>query len=440
MLVKQINHVTRQHMQSTQVQRSIKTVHAALAGINPRGIQSVRADVDLSTVRDLIEGVNLAFAAYRKNNDTEIAELRGGIDKMAIQMAGREMLGGAGDSAAEQRPVYAARGLRSAEIAAHYKQRAQAAGEDRNATLADFMRGVAGMKTTEAVKASLSAGTDTAGGYAVPSVVMPSILDAMVDQSALLAAGASILPLGGAKSITVAGIDTLPVPAWRQELGAVAESEPTFRAVTGKPRSLACIVRISRELLADADDVSRALTLAISQAFAQELDRVGLIGSGTDPEPLGLYGRDTIKKIKQAGATFGYADLLAAYQTQLEGKAPAPTAAIMAPRTLVGLASLTDTTGQPLAAPPLLSGVRQMATNGVPVNLGTGKANSLAFVGNFSTMQFVMRENLNIGVLREAYARTGEIGFLCHARADLIVSYPQAITIIEGVTSAAAKA
>lgn len=135
---------------------------------------------------------------------------------------------------------------------------------------------------------------------------------------------------------------------------------------------------------------------------------MGLIGSGTDSEPLGLYGRDTIKKIKQAGATFGYADLLAAYQTQLEGKAPAPTAAIMAPRTLVGLAGLTDTTGQPLAAPPPLSGVRQMATNGVPVHLSTGNANSVAFVGNFSAMQFVMRENLNIGVLREAYARTGE--------------------------------
>lgn len=408
---------------------------------NPRGIRFVRAEVP-TDVRAAIEGMTTAFSAFKDKHQAEVDELRTAVDSFAIAMAAQQMNGNVGGAAgrAEQQPVYAARGLRSPEIAAHYNKRAQAADEDKNVTLADFMRGVAGMKTTEGVMASLAVGTDTAGGYAVPNVVMPKILDALVDQSALLTAGAGILPLDGAKSITVAGIDTLPVPAWRQELGAVAESEPTFRALTGKPRSLACIVRISRELLADADDVSRALTLAISQAFALELDRVGLVGSGTDPEPLGLYGRDTIKKIKQAGATFGYADLLAAYQTQLEGKAPAPTAAIMAPRTLVGLAGLTDTTGQPLSAPPLLSGVRQMATNGVPVDLGTGKASSLAFVGNFSTMQFVMRENLNIGVLREAYAKTGEIGFLCHARADLIVNYPQAITIIEGVTSKAAKA
>jgi HK97 family phage major capsid protein len=49
-----------------------------------------------------------------------------------------------------------------------------------------------------------------------------------------------------------------------------------------------------------------------------------------------------------------------------------------------------------------------------------------------------MRERLNIGVLREAYAKTGEIGFLCHARVDVVAYYPQAITVIEGVASPAA--
>ncbi|MGS0895532.1 Arm DNA-binding domain-containing protein [Burkholderia stagnalis] len=46
------------------------------------------------------------------------------------------------------------------------------------------------------------------------------------------------LSLSAARAATA----TLPVPAWRQELGAVAESEPTFRAVTGKPRSHASSV------------------------------------------------------------------------------------------------------------------------------------------------------------------------------------------------------
>lgn len=404
-----------------------------------RGIQMVRAEGATPEIKALVDGVNKALAQFKETHQAEIAELRDAVDAHSILIASRQMHGHASgaDTVIEQQPVHAAAGLRGGAIAAHYKQRAKAAGEDDSITLVDFMRGVAGMKCTDAVKASLAVGTDSAGGYAVPNIVMPGILDALVDQSALLTAGASIKPTGGAKTITTAAVDSLPHPAWREELGAVAESEPTFRAVVATPRSLACIVRISRELLADADDMNRAITLAVSQAFAAELDRVGLVGSGTAPEPLGLYGMSGIAKIQQKGTAFAYADMLAAYQAQLEHKAPAPTAAIMAPRTLVGLGGLVDTTGQPLNPPPLLAGVRQLSTNGVPVNLGTGNAESLVFIGNFNTVQYTMRESLNIGVLREAYAKTGEIGFLCHARVDVIATYPQAITVIEGVTSAA---
>ncbi|CAM2158396.1 Phage capsid protein [Paraburkholderia tropica] len=404
----------------------------------PRGIQAVRAQGGNPDVKTLIEGIGTAFAAFKETHQAEIAELRDAVDSHSVLMAAQQMNGSAGGVAVreEQQPIYAARGLRAAQISAHYNKRAKAAEEDPSINMADFLRGVAGMKCSDAVKASLAVGTDSAGGYAVPNVVMPKILDALVDQSALLTAGAGILPVtDGAKSVTVAGIDTLPTPAWRNELGAVAESEPTFRGVVATPRSLACIVRISRELLADADDVSRAVTQAISQAFALEFDRVGLVGSGAAPQPLGLYGTEAVTKIQQAGAKFAYSDMLAAYQTQLEHKAPAPTAAIMAPRTLVGLAGLVDTTGQPLNAPPLLAGVHQISTNGVPVNLGDGNAKSLVFVGNFSTVQYALRETLNIGLLREAYAKTGEIGFLCHARVDVIANYPQAITVIEGVAS-----
>ena len=296
-----------------------------------------------------------------------------------------------------------------------------------------MMRGIAGMKTTDAAMASLSEGTNSQGGYAVPNIVMPGILDALAEQSALLRAGASILPIDeGAKTVTTAAIDTLPTPTWRQELGDVGETGPTFRAVVQTPRSLACIVRISRELLADAADMDRALRTAIAQAFAAELDRVGLVGSGTAPEPLGIQGTSGVNTFAQAGATFAYRDLLTAYQTSLDHRAPAPTGAVV-PRTLINLAALADTTGQPLNPPALLNGVSMLPTTGVPVDLGAGDDESLAFVGDFRVVQFGMREALSIQLLREAYSKTGEIGFLCHVRADLAVLYPAAISVITGV-------
>lgn len=420
-------------------------------GTIQRGAFAVRAQANMTEFKALVEGVATAFSDFKAKNNAkvdglaaDVQDIQAAIDKMTVQIAGGVGPGYNADGSpselgVEKQPIHASSGLRGGQISAHYHKRAQEAqsnhfGEHVRTDLADFMRGVAGLPCSDFVKASLSEGQDKAGGYAVPAIVMPTILDALADQSALLAAGASILPVGGAKSVTTAAIDTLPKPAWRLELGEVQESEPTFRAVNAVPKSLSTIVRVSRELLMDAEDLPRALVQAISQAYALEFDRAGLVGSGIDPEPLGLYGMAGVKKIQQAGAKFAYADILAAYQAQLEASAPAPTSVIMAPRTLVGLAGKVDTMGQPLNAPALLDGVARRTTNGVPVNLGDSADKSLAFVGSFNTLQFALREAFNIQRLSEAYAKTGEIAFLCHARVDVIANYPQAITVIEGVT------
>ena len=53
--------------------------------------------------------------------------------------------------------------------------------------------------------------------------------------------------------------------------------------------------------------------------------------------------------------------------------------------------------------------------------------------GNVNTVRYVIRECLNIGVLREAYANTGEIGFLCYARVDVVAYHPQGTMVIENV-------
>lgn len=52
---------------------------------------------------------------------------------------------------------------------------------------------------------------------------------------------------------------------------------------------------------------------------------------------------------------------------------------------------------------------------------------------NFPKMQFMMREQMSIQVANELFAGTGEIGFICHARADVAVMYPKAIAVVTGV-------
>lgn len=315
-----------------------------------------------------------------------------------------------------------------------------AAAYDRDdVSLTDFVRGAAGMRTTQAVRNALSVGTDTAGGFSVPSLVMPGILEALVPASSVLSAGAPIVLMDqGAKSFTTAVFDAIPTAAWREENGALAESEPTFRGVQATPRSLSFIFKVSRELLMDSPNMEQALTMAIAQSFARELDRVALRGSGTAPQPRGLLNTSGVNPVANGAngaALAGYANLFSAVQSILNANAPMPTAAIMAPRSLVKLGGLTATDGQPVNVPPMLQPIRMLHTSQVPVNLTVGTSNDCSeiYVGDFTRMAFMMRESMSIQPLNEKYADNGQIGFACHVRADISVFYPAAFAIVTGV-------
>lgn len=306
-------------------------------------------------------------------------------------------------------------------------------------SMTDFMRGAARMRTSEAAQRALSVGVDSAGGYAVPTVLMPGILSALAPASSLMTAGATILPLPGTgKSFSIAGIDALPTAAWRNENAAVAESEPTFREIVLTPRSLSFMVKISRELLADGLGVDAGLYQAIGQAMAKEIDRTGLRGSGTAPEPRGLLNISGVHSVTNgaAGASLsGYANIFSAAQSILAADGAMPTAAIMSPRSLVKLGGLTDTTGQPLRVPAMLESVRLVSTSQIPNNLTVTTSNDCSeiYVGDFSQFVFGMREQVSVQVLEERYADYGQIAFVVHARLDVAVTNPKSFAIVTGV-------
>jgi HK97 family phage major capsid protein len=330
----------------------------------------------------------------------------------------------------------------SADFAKHFRtdeQYNRAGDENGVMNLSDFFRGVAGMKTTPAVSNALSVGTDAGGGFTVPSILMPGILSALTPVSSLLTAGVGIVMLEeGAKTYTTAGINAIPVASWRLEAGTLATSDATFRAVVATPKSLAFQFKISRELLADGQGIETALFQAIAQAFAKELDRAGLRGSGVNPEPRGLLntvGVQAITNGANGAALASYANMFSGVQAILQADAPMPTACIMSPRSLVKLGQLVTTTNEYLEPPTMLGNVKQIATSQIPntLTVGTSSDCSEIYLGDFSNMLFAMREAVSIQMLREAYAGTGEIGFACHVRADVLVNYPQAFAVVTGV-------
>jgi len=314
--------------------------------------------------------------------------------------------------------------------------------ELRDLKMGDLVRGIAGQKTSDLARKALSVGTDASGGHMVPTVLMPGILQALTANSSLLEAGARIVPVDaladGAKNYTIAAVNAVPTAAWRAEAGNVAESDPTFRAVVATPRSLAFFFKVSRELLADAANLERVLPVVIGQSMARAMDRAGLMGSGTAPEPRGiknLSGIQTVTNGTNGASLASFANLMAATRAILNVDGPMPTAAIMAPRTLVGFGSLVDSTGQPLERPPILRDLQMISTSQIATNLTVGSSTDATdiYMGDFSRCAFVMREAVSIQRLNELFAGTGEVGFVCHARVDFIAEYPTTLALISGV-------
>ena len=301
----------------------------------------------------------------------------------------------------------------------------------------DIVRGMATGKATPDVRNALSEGTDSAGGFTVPAILLPQLIDRMRAQQVCIKAGARTLMLDTMKT-SIARLDTDPTAAWRNENAAVANSDAVFSAVVLQPRSLAVIVQLSMELLEDSINLNEAMQLAFSGSFAVELDRAALFGTGTPPQPLGIFNTAGIGLVSMGvnGALLtNYDPFVDAWQILADANSPEPTAAIMAPRTSAKAAKLKDTQNQPLRKPPLIEALPMYSTTSTPITQTQGTSNiaSSVIVGDFSQLLFGIRTDLRIQLLRELYAATGQYAFLCHLRADVAVEHPQAFCKIIGV-------
>lgn len=407
-------------------------------------------DVDMSQLANTLGSIADGFEQFKSNIDSR-------IDRIETKLVRPGAFTGTGDSQPEPgEPILidAESGKRLLTLKAgdNVREKFRQAGRtevldhsDGGLTLCDWLRAVAGQKSTPLAQKAMSVGTDTSGGYMVPTALLPGVLEALVAQSSLMQAGAQMVSVeidsgGGAKSYVMAAVDTVPTAAWRSEGGSVAESDPAFRPVTATPRSLAFYFKVSRELLADAFNLDSVLAVVIAQAMARELDRAGLLGSGTAPEPRGIGNVAGIQTVGNGAAgtalaTIKYSNLMSATQAILQANGPMPNAAIMAPRTLVGFGSLADSTGQPLQRPDLLRDMKMIATSQIPINQTVGASTdcSSMFVGNFARARFVLREAVSIQKLNELFAGNGQVGFVCHVRADFVVEYPTTMALVTGI-------
>lgn len=310
--------------------------------------------------------------------------------------------------------------------------------EYRGLTFGSFVRSMVVGPKSEAERRALSEGTDSAGGYTVPINLSAQLIDSLRARSVAFTAGAMTVPLLTDKT-TIARIASDPACSWKAENLEQSDSGMTFDAVEFDAQTLICLVRASRELIEDSANLGRALPNVFVRAMAAELDRAALFGSGTAPEPQGVFGTSGIGSVSMGtdGAQLSdYAKILdTIYAIEAENAGPV-NALVAHPRTWTALAKLEDSTGQPLRAPDALANVARLSTTSVPIDQDQGTALdqcSTILAGNWQNLMIGMRSNVRIEVLRERYSEYLQYGFLVYMRADVQLAHAAAFAKLIGI-------
>jgi len=154
-------------------------------------------------------------------------------------------------------------------------------------SLGGYLRSILIGPDSDVERRALAEGTDASGGFTVPDVLGAELIDRLRPQSTVLQSGARIVPIDS-DSHSFAKVETDPTPSWRAENDPVAESDPTFGRLEFVPKSVAFMVRASRELLQDSVNLEEELPRIFGAVMGRELDRVALVGDSSNGEPVGL--------------------------------------------------------------------------------------------------------------------------------------------------------
>jgi HK97 family phage major capsid protein len=227
-----------------------------------------------------------------------------------------------------------------------------------------------------------------------------------------------------------------PVPAFRAENGAVAQTDGNVVQVTLAAKSLAGYTTISRELISDTN-IESVLENAYAAAVAQAWDTAALLGNGTAPNPTGIFNQTGItdkSALGTNGVAFTYDHLIDAVGA-VRGRNEVVTGAIMAPRSAQSLGKLKDTQGRYIDRPSYLADVPMLQTGNIPVNQVQGTANnasSLA-VADFRQLLIGVREAFSVDVYEQPAATNLQVLLVAHMRMDVAIGRGSAFALRTGL-------
>lgn len=298
--------------------------------------------------------------------------------------------------------------------------------------------------------------TTSSGQAVVPTVWAAQLIDLARNKSAVLQAGATIVPMD-AGVVKIGRLTGDPTAAFRTEGSAITASDPTFDNVTLTATTMSALVIGSLEWFQDANNADQIVKDAISQAMAQRLDLAALYGGivagagtinlPTPPNPRGVLAalNAVLPGNVLGGAANGTAQTAATYYGEVLDTIfkvrygnEEPNGLIWNAKAARQYAGANDNTGQPLRLPAAIEGLPQYMTNQVPSYTQGTMANRATdlFVADWTQLLIGQRLGVTIQVLTERYADTGQIGIVAHWRGDVQPARPAAFAVYKAIQGA----
>lgn len=301
-------------------------------------------------------------------------------------------------------------------------------------SMGDLVRAQITGARNEEEKRALSEGTDSAGGYTVPTPLADRFLDRMRAASVAIRAGALTVPMES-ETLAIARLASDPTVAWRAENASIAEGDPTFERCTFTAKTLAGGIKLSRELAEDSINVGAMIENAFAKAMAEKLDYAAIWGDGSSNSPTGVASTVGINTVSIGVPFNSYDDVIdGIYELQLDNAAD-PTAMIMHPRTNAAMAKLKDGDGNPLSIPEMVARVPRLLTTAAPIDETEDSRTDASSIvlGDFTQLMIGMRHQLEIRVFDQPYASTGQLYVVAWLRADVQLAHPAAFCTLTGI-------
>ncbi len=273
----------------------------------------------------------------------------------------------------------------------------------------------------EVLRRDLNVGTATAGGNLVDDVLLSgSFVELLRNRLALANAGMTTLSgINGNISIPKQGSSATAY--WVGEGASPTESQQTIEQVNLSPKTCGAFVDYSRKLLLQSSiDVEAMVRDDLARVIALELDRVGLNGSGSSNQPLGIINTTGIGT--QSLTSFGTFEEYIGMETDVA----AANADAGSLRYLVNASArgALKSTKKDAGSGEFVFADNEI--NGYPVTVSNQLGNNDALFGDFSMLIMAMWSGLDLTVDPYAGATAGTVRIIALQDVDFAVKQPGA--------------